>query len=201
MAATKMTLYEFKVTLAGLKGFQRLYHIGAGMSLYTFHKQMRADMEFPQDQMILFKAFDAAGNVVGRYSLIDLGQGKVDEVSLRSLVDGGVVRFTYFYDVQNKKSVEISFEGVVATPTLDDTGAPLIVFSKGPNPIEFENGYVAYEDLPDDQKHIHRTVSPLDALLGGLDDEDDFDDEDDEDDEEADDDEDGKEIYDGSDPV
>ena len=201
MAATKITLYVFSVTLAGLKGFQRLYHIGAGMSLYTFHKQMRADMEFPQDQMILFKAFDAAGNVVGRFSLIDLGQGKVDEVSLRSVIEMGVVRFTYFYDVQNKKSVEISYEGVVQTPTLDDTGAPLIVFSKGPNPIEFENGYIAYEDLPDDQKHIHRPASPLDALLGGLDDEDDFDEDDEEDDDEADDDEDGKEIYDGSDPV
>ena len=29
---------------------------------------------------------------------------------------------------------------------------PLLVDSKGPNPIEFENGYVAFEDLPDDKK-------------------------------------------------
>jgi hypothetical protein len=29
---------------------------------------------------------------------------------------------------------------------------PLLVESKGPNPIEFENGYVAFEDLPDDKK-------------------------------------------------
>jgi len=200
MAATKLTLYAFNVTLAGLKGFQRLYHVGAGVSLYTFHKQMRADMEFPQDQMILFKAFDEVGDVIGRFSLIDLGQGKVDEVSLKTLVEGGVVRMTYFYDVQNKKSVEIAYEGIVEKPTLDDTGAPLVVFSKGPNPIDFENGYVAYEDLPDDQKHIHRSASPLDALLGGLDDEAD-EDFDDEDEDEADDDEDGKEIYDGSDPV
>lgn len=29
---------------------------------------------------------------------------------------------------------------------------PLLVESKGPNPVEFENGYVAFEDLPDDKK-------------------------------------------------
>ena len=31
---------------------------------------------------------------------------------------------------------------------------PALVESKGPNPVEFENGYVAYEDLPDEQKHL-----------------------------------------------
>ena len=29
---------------------------------------------------------------------------------------------------------------------------PLLVETKGPNPIDFENGYVAFEDLPDDNK-------------------------------------------------
>lgn len=29
---------------------------------------------------------------------------------------------------------------------------PALVETKGPNPIEFENGYVAYEDLPEDKK-------------------------------------------------
>ena len=33
-------------------------------TLYSFHKQMRADMEFPQDQLIMFKALSADGNVV-----------------------------------------------------------------------------------------------------------------------------------------
>ena len=41
---------------------------------------------------------------------------------------------------------------------------PLLVESKGPNPIEFENGYVAFEDLPEDKR------KPID------DDDDDFDD-------------------------
>ena len=29
---------------------------------------------------------------------------------------------------------------------------PLLVEQKGPNPIEFENGYVAFEDLPDEKR-------------------------------------------------
>ena len=191
-----MKTYAFKVTLAGLKGFERVYHIGAKMTLYAFHKQMRADLEFPQDQMILFKAFDAAGNVAARYGLIDLGQGTVDAVSIDTVVAAGIVRFTYFYDVTNKKSVEIAFQGEVG-PGPDENGAPVIVFSKGPNPIAFENGYVAYEDLPEEQKHIHRPSSPL----FGDDEDEDFDDEDEDEDEPEDDDEDGKEIYDGSDPI
>lgn len=192
-----MKTYAFKVTLAGLKGFERVYHIGGKMTLYAFHKQMRADLEFPQDQMILFKAFDADGKVAARYGLIDLGQGTVDAVSIDTVLAAGIVRFTYFYDVTNKKSVEIAFEGE-AVPGPDENGSPVVVFSKGPNPIAFENGYVAYEDLPDEQKHIHRTSSPL---LGDDEDED-FDDEDEDDGEEPeDDDEDGKEIYDGSDAL
>ena len=53
--------------------------------------------------------------------------------------------------------------------------------SKGPNPIEFENGYVAFEDLPEDKR---KPVSDDD-------DDDDFDDADlDEDDNDT------EEIYD-----
>ena len=52
--------------------------------------------------------------------------------------------------VQNVKSVIITFEGE-AEPR-KGVIYPLLVESKGPNPIEFENGYVAFEDLPDDKK-------------------------------------------------
>ena len=55
--------------------------------------------------------------------------------------------------------------------------------SKGPNPIEFENGYVAFEDLPEDKR---KPVSDDD-------DDDDFDDDDADLDE---DDNDTEEIYD-----
>ena len=60
--------------------------------------------------------------------------------------------FVYFYDTTNVKSVTLTLEGG-AEPR---AGAvyPLLVEAKGPNPVEFENGYVAYEDLPDDKRKM-----------------------------------------------
>jgi hypothetical protein len=85
------------------------------------------------------------------------------------------------------------------------------VDTKGPDPIDFENGYVAFEDLPADQRHLpgegseKKKRNPLEDILGALDDDLDEDDEDDddEDDEEDDEDEDradeeAVEVYDGT---
>ena len=73
-------------------------------------------------------------------------------------------------------------EGVHVSPD-----SPLLSEVKGPNPIEFENGYVAFEDLPERQRH-----------LPGEEGEDFDEDEEDFDLEEEDQDEDGQEIYDES---
>ncbi|MCQ2139117.1 MAG: hypothetical protein MJZ09_01940 [Bacteroidales bacterium] len=206
-------VYVYRVTLTGIKGFFRVYHVNSENTLYSFHKQMRVDMEFPQDQQILFKGLDANGDVVARYGLIDLGAGTVDEVTLAQTVKAGVASFVYFYDTTNKKSVNVTFEGEaqdesIFTPTLLDI--------KGPNPIEFENGYVAFEDLPDEQRHLPsesdkaraKNGGGLAGLLAALDDDsddassdgDDIEDNDIEDEEEDEDDvfEEAVEIYDGS---
>lgn len=166
--------YNYRVTLKGIKGFYRLYTVAGSNTLYLFHKQLRSDLEFPQDQPILFKAFGADGSVLARYALINIGSGAVDEVSIEDTVKAGVASFEYFYDVVSKKSVIITLEGEsprrVALPTLEE--------SKGPLPIEFENGYVAFEDLPEDR----RKPSPAPLDIPGLGDED-FDEEEEEDDE------------------
>ena len=75
-------VYKYRITLAGLKGFFRVYAVNALNSLYTFHKQLRSDLEFPMDQPILFKALDEEGAVVARYALVDLGFGTVDAVTI-----------------------------------------------------------------------------------------------------------------------
>ena len=175
---------QLRVTLTGIKGFFRVYHVHGATTLYTLHKQIRSDLEFPQDQLIMFKALDPTGAVVGRYGLFDLGSGTVDQTSLEKAVKAGTTDFVYFYDVTNRKSVNITVEGEVEGVRVNPD-FPVLAQSKGPNPIEFENGYVAFEDLPDKQRH-----------LPGEEDEEDFDEE--EDTEEETDDEDGKEIYDES---
>ena len=120
-------------------------------SLYGLHKQMRADMDFPQDQLVLFKAFDAVGEVSARYGIFDLGSGTIDEVTFADCRKKGENKFIYFYDTTNVKSVIVTFEGE-GEQNRKNALYPLLVETKGPNPIEFENGYVAFEDLPDDKK-------------------------------------------------
>ena len=178
-------VFKLRVTLAGIKGFFRVYHVHGATTLYTLHKQIRADLEFPQDQLIMFKALDITGAVVGRYGLFDLGWGTVDQTSLEKAIKAGATDFVYFYDVTNRKSVNITVEGEAEGARVNPD-FPVLAETKGPNPIEFENGYVAFEDLPDKQRH-----------LPGEEDDEDFDDEDFEEEEEEED-EDGKEIYDES---
>lgn len=163
--------YKYRVTLEGIKGFYRLYVVSGSNTLYTFHKQLRADLEFPLDQPILFKSFDAEGNVAARYALIDLGNGTVDNVRVEKTVKDGIVRFVYFYDVKAKKYVIITLEG----ETDEECSLPMVVESKGPLPIDFEHGYVAFEDLPAEKRRL-----PGESILDGDDDNDDDDDEGDE---------------------
>ena len=194
--------YKYRVTLSGIKGFYRVYRMSATRTLYAFHKQMRADMEFPADQLILFKGLDAEGNVVARYGLFDLGDGAADQVSMAQTLQKGIVSFVYFYDVTNRKSVNVSFE----EETPEKADAPVLIDSKGPDPIDFENGYVAFEDLPADQRHLpsesdKKKRNPMEDILGALDDLDDEDDEDEEDEEEDEDerdDDEAIEVYDGT---
>ena len=186
---------RYRVTLAGLKGFVRVYEMKSGTTLYDFHKRLRDDLDFPHDQLIQFKALDAAGGLKARYGLFDLGSGAVDEVTLEQTLEKGVASFVYFYDVTNRKSVLIACEGEVEARK--GVEYPALVETKGPNPIEFENGYVAYEDLPEDQKHgsPERGWSKDKGDTSLDEDEDDFDLEDEEDEDEDNDGE-GEEIYD-----
>lgn len=170
---------KYRVSLPGIKGFARVYEVNANSTLYSFHKQMRADMDFPQDQMVLFKAVDKDGNAMSRYGIFDLGAGTIDSVTLAQTLKKGEDRFIYFYDTTNAKSVIVTYEGEAEA----QPGAvyPMLVETKGPNPIEFENGYVAFEDLPDDKKKAP---------------EEDWGDEDDDDDDDSKDNDDTEEIYD-----
>ena len=171
-------ILRYRVSLPGIKGFARIYEVKDTASLYSFHKQMRADMDFPQDQVVLFKAFDAEGNVAARYSVFtDFGFGTIDHVTAGQCHKRGEDKFIYFYDTTNVKSVIVTFDGVGEERR--NVLYPLLVETKGPNPIEFENGYVAFEDLPDDKKK-----DPDDEDF-----DDDFDDVDEEDDDDT------EEIY------
>ena len=188
--------YKYRITLAGIKGFFRVYDVNANNTLYTFHKQIRADLEFPMDQPILFKALDDKGEVVARWALVDLGAGTVDKVKISDTIKAGATSFVYFYDIASKKSVIITLEGEAD----GNVTLPTLMESKGPIPLEFENGYVAFEDLPDDRRHLPgESRHKLEDLLGGEDEDDEDDDEEDDEEEDEEDEDEEKEelIYDG----
>lgn len=140
--------FKYRVTLNGIKGFFRVYAVRPDTTLYAFHKQMKADMEFPQDVPILFKGLDAMGEVVARYAFIDLGQGTVDKVTVADTIKAGVFSFVYFYDTVAKRSVNVCFEDDYP----DAVSSPLLLETKGPNPVEFlDHGYVSFEDMTKEQ--------------------------------------------------
>ena len=68
----------------------------------------------------MFKASDASGAVVARYGLFDLGFGAVDEVNLENVSEAGVASFVYFYDVTNRKSVNIAIHSSLNGKTPQD---------------------------------------------------------------------------------
>ncbi|MBQ9474942.1 MAG: hypothetical protein IJU69_01620 [Bacteroidales bacterium] len=139
--------FKYKVTLAGIKGFYRIYGVKAENTLYEFHKQMQSDMDFPQDVPILFKALDPFDNVIARYAMVDLGFGTADKVTINDSIKAGAMSFVYFYDTISKKSVTITFDGDCDT----SVSKPSLLESKGPNPIEFERGFVSFEDMSAEQ--------------------------------------------------
>lgn len=184
-------IFRFRVSLPGIKGFTRVYEIRSTMTLYEFHKEMRDDMSFPHDQLIQFKGLDKSGALVARYGMFDLGAGAADEVTVADAINKGIDSFTYFYNVTDRKSVILTFEG--EAEEMPGKDYPSIVETKGPDPEAFENGYVSYEDLPDDQKHLTSDSSSgwgkdsdsssdddMDDLDLGIEDKDDDNDDDDE---------------------
>jgi len=165
--------YRFRVSLPNIKGFARVYEVTPANTLYSFHKQMLADMDFPPDQTILFKGFDAKGALVGRFATFDIGDGSVDRTSIEKVVALGIVQFVYFYDTINKKSVIITLEGEGSS----NEKVPTLIESKGPNPEAFLNGYVAFEDLPPEKRKSPDEIDDDDDA-----DEDDIDDDEEEND-------------------
>lgn len=171
--------YRVRVSLPGIKGFARVYELDPKNTLYAFHKKMLSDMEFPPDQVVLFKGFDINGALVAKYATFDLGQGSIEHITIAHAIEAGITSFVYFYDTTNKKSVILTIEG-------EGCGSgckPVLIESKGPIPEEFLNGYVAFEDLPPEKRRV-----PVEG--------DDFDEDDEDGDEDDEDDEDFAEEYD-----
>lgn len=172
--------YKFRVSLPGKKGFFRIYEVNENNTLHAFHRQMKEDMAFPPDQIVLFKGYDASNTLIAKYATFDIfGPGSsIEHITIRHIIEAGITSFVYFYDTTNKRSVVIT----LLEQGSNSKDIPVLLEAKGPSPDDFYNGYIAPEDLP------ARTRTDR---------ADDFDEEDDDDteEEEEEDGEDFKEIY------
>lgn len=182
-------VYRFKVTLPESKVFFRIFAVGPQMTLFEFHSFICSELRFDPDQMVFFDGRDSSDTRKGRYCLFDMGDGSMDQITLKQLVTRGEVMLRYYFDMRLKRYLIISFEAEEEEDSKMEY--PGILDGKGDTPGQFSK-YVDPEPVDLTSKKT-RFVDDED-----LDDEDeeDEDEDDDEDDEEEDDDEDGKLLVD-----
>ena len=63
-------------------------------------------MDFPQDQLVLFKAFDADGGVSARYGVFDLGSGTIDAITAGACHKKGEGKMVY-YKIKDENIIKL----------------------------------------------------------------------------------------------
>lgn len=173
-------LLKVTVRIGELKGFVREYIVRDKDTLWSLSKKMGFDLDFPQDQLVLFKAVgpDFGEKALNRYSSVNLGAGTIDIINFKTIVERGEQYFVYFYDTTNKKSIRVIIEGELdplempRRETELTLPTPYLLAAKGPNPIEFEKGYVAFEDQPKKEHNFSSFGAEEDIDDDDLDDDD-----------------------------
>ena len=161
--------HSFNISLPGFPKFSRVYAVNGKNSLYEFHKQMLNDMDFPYDQVVLFKAFSIDGRLLGRFATFDVGDGSIDDVTIDQVLELGACSFVYFYDTINKKSVNINYEG----ESESEYDSPTLISASGPNPDAYSDPlYILQAEAAEKAKRMQAE---------GVEDDDDDDEDEDED--------------------
>lgn len=161
-------VYRIKATIPISKIFMRVYEVRPEMNLFSFNRYILNNLSFGLDQMVIFRAFNAKGEMTSQYGMFDLGSGTVDNVTFADIIEKGEVHIEYCYDFRNNRIIYLDFDGE------DEENRkltyPCVVEEKGHNPGQFADKYEDY---------MYQTT-PVSGASASFDDEDD--DEDDEDD-------------------
>jgi len=169
-------IQKYKATIPLSKKFFRNYELKGNMSLYAVHEFLCSEFLFSPDQMVLFQGINAAGKVVHEYGLFDMGDGSMDNVTLRDTITREEVTVRYIYNLAKNLYMDLTWEG--EEEDARHAQYPRTAGGKGDNPLQFSS---AYKDAPEEIIPAPHPDIP--------DDDEDFDDEDDddEDDDETDD--------------
>lgn len=154
-------IYRFRITTGKKDGFHREYHFHLESSLYEFNRFIQNDLDFDTSQISAFLCIDNKG-VQKQYALFDTGDGSMDSIVLRDIVEKHDNTFYYLFDFFNNRSLIIEILG--EAEVLPRKSYPRIEDSKGDAPGQFEDRPV-HEPLPE-------------VKSSGIEDEEDFEEED-----------------------
>ena len=138
-------IYRFKATMRGNKQFLREYEISSSATLYDFHNFLVGDLAFSPDQLVIFRGVDKDGVICSEYGLFDMGDGTLDNITLHECIMKGEIVFEYVYDIFNRRSMLIEFEGEVEE--LHKETYPRLVNERGIRPDQFSSEHDTDEEF------------------------------------------------------
>lgn len=169
-----MAVYRYKLSFDKFPSFLREYEVKDTNTLYQLHRCIQNDLDFDEAQLSVFYSSDKNWGKNHTYPLFDMGEGSMDMITAEILMEQGIQRLLYTFDLYNDRSFKLELLGEEEEQRL--TTYPRVVVSKNDPPDQLiDNEPVA--ELP----FMNDPSSPT-----PVDDEDleDFDDEDEEDDDE-----------------
>jgi len=165
-------IFKYKVTIPASRTFFRDVEINEGSSLYRVMEFLQSQMNFVPDMMILFQGIDEKGKVLHEYGLFDMGDGSIDNVTLRDAAERGEVVLRFIYNLSKNLYLDLTFAGECEADARAEY--PRVTGEKGHAPQQFSAVYVEddYENRP------HGIPHPVaDDVPDDDDDDDDADDE------------------------
>lgn len=139
-------IYRYKATIPGNKIFMREYEVKDNSSLYAFNTFLINDLGFSPDQMVMFRAL-LKGKVKKEFGLFDFGDGAMDSVFLRELIEEKLTVLQYVYDMYKDRFMTLEF--ISNEEELPKRSYPRLVAEKGKNPDQFSDSYDDFEHMLD----------------------------------------------------
>ncbi len=173
-----MTVYQFAGTIPGSKIFLRSYEVRSDMNLFQFQNFLVNDLGFAPGLLVMFRGYNGSGKLRGQWGFFDFGCGTMDAITIDTIVEKGITRLEFIYNLDKESKVVFAFDPEVKGTFSPKVSYPLLLEEKGRNPEQFAD---KYEDIG-----IYMPANPAEKHKKYADDED-LDDEDDLEDEDEDD--------------
>ncbi len=106
-----MTVYRYKLSFDKFPSFLREYEVKATNTLYQLHRCIQNDLDFDEAQLSVFYSSDKGWNKNRTYPLFDMGEGAMDMITIEMLMEQGIQRLLYTFDLYNDRSFKLELIG------------------------------------------------------------------------------------------